>query len=130
MSDDYQRIEVITGTTRRRRWSTEQKLEMVKETLHSGESISAIARHRGVAPNLLYRWRRLMTEGGAVAVQADDGVTGNGDVRRFEERIRKLERQLGRKTLEVKIMKEALAKSRTKKPTLLGTSLPRGVGHG
>ena len=129
MSDDYQRIEVITGTARRRRWSTEEKLRLVEETLNSTESISSIARRHGVAPNLLYRWRRLMTEGGAVAVQADDGVTGNGDVRRLEERIRELERQLGRKTLEVEILKEAMAKSRAKKPTLLGRSLPRGDGQ-
>jgi transposase len=129
MSDDYRRIEVITGTARRRRWSTEEKLQMVEETLTSGESISAIARRHGVAANLLYRWRRLMTDGGAVAVQADDGVTGNGDVRRLEERIRELERHLGRKTLEVEILKEAVAKSRAKKPTLLGTSLPRGGGR-
>ena len=73
MSDDYQRIEIITGTARRRHWTTEQKLQLVEETLVSGDSISAIARRHGVAPNLLYRWRRLMTEGGAVAVQADDG---------------------------------------------------------
>jgi transposase len=122
MSDDYQRIEVITGTARRRRWSTEEKLRIVDETLRSGEGISVIARRNSVAPNLLYRWRRLMTEGGAVAVQADDGVTGNGDVRRLEERMRELERQLGRKTLEVEILKEALAKLRAKKPTLLATS--------
>ena len=63
-----------------------------------------------------------MSEGGAVAVQADDGVTGNGEVRRLEERMRELERQLGRKTLEVEILKEALAKSRAKKPTLLARS--------
>ncbi len=103
MSDEYHRIEVITGTARRRRWTTEEKLRIVEETLQSGESISAIARRNGVASNLLYRWRRLMTEGGAVAVQADDSVTGNGDVRRLEERMRELERQLGRKTLEVEI---------------------------
>jgi transposase len=81
-----------------------------------------VARRHGVAPNLLYRWRRLLSEGGAVAVQADDGVTGNGEVRRLEERVRELERQLGRKTLEVEILKEALAKSRAKKPTLLARS--------
>lgn len=52
-----------------------------------------------------------------------------GDVRRLEERIRELERQLGRKTLEVEILKEAMAKSRAKKPILLGTSLPRGDGR-
>ena len=63
-----------------------------------------------------------MTEGGAVAVQADDAVTGNHEVRRLEERMRELERQLGRKTLEVEILKEALARSRAKKPRLLATS--------
>ena len=63
---------MITGTARRRRWSTEEKLRMVEETLPNAESVSSIARHHGVAPNLLYRWRRLMTEGGAVAVQVDE----------------------------------------------------------
>lgn len=122
MSDEYRRIEIITGTERRRRWSTADKLRIVEETLTGADSVSAVARRHGVAPNLLYRWRRLMTEGGAIAVQADDGVTGNGEVRRMEERIRELERQLGRKTLEVEILKEALAKSRSKKPTLLARS--------
>jgi transposase len=122
MSDDFERIEIIAGRERRRRWSGEAKLRIVEETLTSGDSVSAVARRHGVVPNLLYRWRRLVTEGGAVAVQADDGVTGNGEVRRLEERMRELERQLGRKTLEVEILKEALAKSRAKKPTLLARS--------
>ena len=126
MSDDYQRIEVITGTARRRRWSTEEKLRSVEETLQPGESISAMARRDGVAPNLLYLWRRLMTEGGAIAVQADDRVTGNGEVRRLEARVRELERQLGRKTLEVEVLKEALDRSRVKKPSLLTASPPPG----
>jgi hypothetical protein len=30
MSDDYQRIELITGTARRRRWTTEQKLRIIE----------------------------------------------------------------------------------------------------
>jgi transposase len=57
-----------------------------------------------------------------VAVQADDAVTANAELRRLEERTRELERQLGRKTLEVEILKEALVRSRVKKPTLLATS--------
>ena len=122
MSDDYQGIEIITGMERRRRWTAAEKLRIVEQTLTSGDSVSAVARRHGVAPNLLYRWRRLMTEGGAVAVQADDSVTGNGEVRRLEERVRELERQLGRMTLEVEILKEAIQKSRAKKPTLLARS--------
>ena len=32
MSEEYQRIELITGTARRRRWSTEQKLRIIEES--------------------------------------------------------------------------------------------------
>lgn len=125
MSDDYQRIEVITGTARRRRWTTNEKLRIVAASFESGETISAVARRHGVAANLLYRWRRLMSEGGAIAVDADECVVGNSEVRRLEERIRELERLLGRKTMEVEILKDALAKSQAKKPSLLSASLPK-----
>jgi transposase len=127
MSDDeFQRIEVITGVARRRRWSAEQKLRMVEESLQSRETVSVVARRHGVAPNLLFRWRRLASEGGAAAVTADDGVTSNVEVRRLEERVRELERQLGRKTLELEILKEAIARSRAKKPILLTASRRAG----
>jgi transposase len=118
-------IEIITDGGRRRRWSSSEKLRIVEETLYDGESISAVARRNGVAPNLLYRWRKLMLEGGSIAVTGDDSVTSNKTVREMEARIRELERQLGRKTLENEILKEALEKSRSKKPTLLAGSLKR-----
>jgi transposase len=118
--------EIITDGGRRRRWSSVEKLRIVEETLENGTSISVVARRNGVAANLLYRWRRLMLDGGAVAVSGDDDVTSNRAVRQMEERIRELERQLGRKTLEVEILKEALDKSRSKKPTWLAQSQPKG----
>ena len=116
-------IEIITDGGRRRRWSAAEKLRIVEETLYDGESISAVARRNGVAPNLLYRWRKLMLEGGSIAVTGDDSVTSNKTVREMETRIRELERQPGRKTLEVEILKEALDKSRSKKQTLRVQSL-------
>ena len=66
-----------------------------------------------------------MTEGGHEAVRADDDVVPAADVRRLEERVRELERLLGRKTLEVEILKEALELSRSKKLSLLSSSAPR-----
>jgi transposase len=125
MADDYRRIELITGEARRRRWSTEQKLQIIEESFLPGETVSSVARRRGVAPNLLYRWRRLLTEGGAAAVGSDEPVVGSSEVRRLEERVRDLERLLGRKTMEVEIHKEALAKSESKKPSLRLSSQPR-----
>lgn len=88
-------------------------------------SISVVARRNGVGANLLYRWRRLMLEGGSVAVIDDDDVTSNRIVRQMDERIRELERQLGRKTMEVEILKEALEKARPTKPMWLVQSQPR-----
>ena len=112
-------VEIITDGGRRRRWSATEKLRIVEETLDERTSISVVARRNGVAPNLLYRWRRLMLEGGSVAVSEDDDVTSNKVVRQLEERVRELERQLGRKTLEAEILREAVDKARSKKPTLL-----------
>jgi transposase InsO family protein len=41
MSDDYQRIELITGTARRRRWATEQKLRII-EASWNGEIVRIV----------------------------------------------------------------------------------------
>jgi len=127
MSDTFSRVEVITGIARRRRFTTEQKLAVVAETMQPGMSISYVARRHGLSPSLVFRWRRLMAEGGQQAVQADDAVVPASDLRRLEERVRELERLLGRKTLEVEILKEALDLSRAKKPSLLSSSAPPGA---
>ncbi|SEI14369.1 transposase [Methylobacterium sp. 275MFSha3.1] len=58
-----------------------------------------------------------MLEGGHQAVHADEEVVGTSRVRELERRVRDLERLLGRKTMEVEILKEALDLARTKKPT-------------
>ena len=122
-------VEIITDGGRRRRWSAAEKLRIIEETLDGRASISVVARRNGVAPNLLYRWRRLMLEGGSVAVTGDDEVTSNKLVRQMEDRIRELERQLGRKTLEVEILKEALDKARPKEPMWLARSPVKDGGR-
>lgn len=110
-SKEYIRVENITGTARRRRCSTQDKLRMIEETSLPVESISVVACRHGVAPNLLYRWRRLMTDGGTVAIEPDDWMTINQAFRKNEERVRQLERRLGRKTIWIGILKAALIKS-------------------
>ena len=63
MSETFSKVEVITGVARRRRFTTEQKLLVVNETLQPGMSISYVARRHGLSPSLVFRWRRLMSEG-------------------------------------------------------------------
>ena len=47
--DNINRIEVIAGVQRRRRWTPEQKLEMVKQTFETGTTVSMVARQAGIA---------------------------------------------------------------------------------
>ena len=58
-----QQIEVITRGERRRRWSMEQKLEIVAESLEPGMSPIAVARRHGIGSGQLYTWRRQVREG-------------------------------------------------------------------
>jgi transposase len=115
MSDEVQRVEVITSVQRRRRWSVAEKIRLVEETLEPGMSVSFVARKHGISPNLLFKCRQRMAEGGREAVRANDVVIGAGQVRQLEERTQELGRLLGRKTLAGEILKEALSTARAKK---------------
>ena len=55
--------EILTQPERRRRWTSEQKLALVAETLRPGASPTQIARRYGISTGLLYTWRRLAREG-------------------------------------------------------------------
>jgi len=58
MSGPRQRIEVITGAERRRRWSWEQKQAIVAESVAPRASPTASARKYGLNTGQLYTWRR------------------------------------------------------------------------
>lgn len=122
-------VEVITDGGRRRQWSYDEKLRMVEESLAPGESVSRVARRYGVRSNLLYRWRRLLSEGGAIAMNSNEEVVARSEVTRLKQRIAELERALGRKTLENEILHEALEKADQKKRILWLPGLPEGGGQ-
>ena len=67
-------VEVV-ARAERRRWSSEKKLRIVRETLEPGASVGTVARRNGVAANLLYTWRRRVLAGalaGLVPVEVTD----------------------------------------------------------
>jgi len=106
-------VEIIQ-TVARRRWTSSQKLSMVEESMQPGNSVSRVARHHGVTPAQLYRWRKLMLEGGAVAVASDEPVVSMSEVVALKKRVAELERVLGKKTLENEILKSAVEIARKK----------------
>src|SRR5690606_36342307 len=108
-------LEVVTGVQRRRRYSVREKAELVALCDQPGMSVSLVARRHGISPSLLFRWRKLMKDGGVSAIQADDQVVGVGELKALQRQVRELERLLGRKTMEVEILKEALEVAQAKK---------------
>jgi transposase len=56
-SGQIERLEVVE-MGRRRRWSEDEKLKIVLETLQAPRQVSATARRYGVSRSLLLKWRR------------------------------------------------------------------------
>ena len=68
------RVEIFTGTGRRRTWLHEEKVRIVAEIASSGDSVCAIARRHGLSPQQLFGWRRQLRD--AVADTAEIEVEG------------------------------------------------------
>ena len=66
-----QRVEVFTGTGRRRTWLHEEKVRIVAEIASSGHSVCAIARRHGLSPQQLFGRRRRLRD--AEAASAESG---------------------------------------------------------
>jgi transposase len=66
----FRRVEVLTGTPRRRRWSAAEKAAIVAESFAPGAATSDIALRYGLHRNQLYMWRRALRS----IVVADAGV--------------------------------------------------------
>src|SRR2546426_2463035 len=91
----------------RRIFSAEFKREQVGR-LQRGEITPAeLARELGVQPGLIRRWKFLVTQGGDTAVAANGDVVPATQLRAAEQRIRELERALGRKEMELEILRAA-----------------------
>lgn len=82
---------VLVRMERRRRWSDEQKLAILKETTEPGAIMALVARRHGIGTGQLYTWRRHLLRGamaGFVPVElvgaeppASAGETGRIEIR-------------------------------------------------
>lgn len=52
------RIDIRVGVERRRKWSSDDRLRIVQETLADGAVIADVARRNEVASSLIYTWRK------------------------------------------------------------------------
>ena len=101
-------VQVVASDQRRRRWSLAEKAALVRRTYEPGMSVSLVARQEGISASLLFTWRRLERQGALTAVSAGEAVVPASELAAARAEIAKLQRVLGKKTLENEILKEAV----------------------
>ena len=72
MSEPVRRLELFTGSGRRRTWSPDEKAAIIAESEAPDISISAVARRYGLSTSQLFTWRRLARR--AAMVDRHDGL--------------------------------------------------------
>ncbi len=117
-------IEVLTQPEQRRRRSVDEKLAIVRETFEPGASVSGVARRHQVNANQVFAWHKLYQDGSLSAVSAGEQVVPASDLVEAMKQIRELQRLLGKKTMEVEILREAMEYNRAKKLIARSPLLP------
>lgn len=88
----------------RRKFTKEQKLEIVKQSMEDGISTEALAQQYKIHPNSIYKWRREYMR------YEETSFPGNGNklMSAEEQEIARLKKQLREVELEKEILKKAL----------------------
>jgi transposase len=71
-SAQVERLEVVE-TGRRRRWSDDEKVKIILESLQAPRQVSATARRHGISRSLLIQWRRSFRAGRKEAAEQQTG---------------------------------------------------------
>jgi transposase len=95
---------------RRRRFTNDEKRKFLEEAAAAGESMSSIGRRYGLSVSLLFRWRRQL-DGSARPNPRTTEEGARAEARELREKVREFERLLGRKTLEVELLKQELTRA-------------------
>ena len=86
----------------RRRYTPKLKAQVVLEVLTGGKTPGQVAKAYGVRPNSVQLWKRRFVE------RAPEVFAGDTAVNEYERRIRDLEQLLGKKEVEIALLKNFL----------------------
>ena len=91
-----------------RKFSAQQKTELVLALLRGPKTIAQLCREHDIAESLLRKWREQFLAAGAERLSGKAERTEADELRR---QVGQLERALGRKTMEVEVAGELLRMS-------------------
>src|SRR5213595_3600694 len=88
-------------------FNTEFKRTTVQRILTGEKTVAELSRELDIAPSVIRSWKRSAEAVATTAVQASEDVVPASHLREAYAKIRELERALGRKTMEVEILRAA-----------------------
>jgi transposase len=95
----------LSETRKYRKFSAQQKTEIVLASLRGPKTMTELCREHDIADSLLRKWREQFLAAGVERLQGRTERTESDELRR---QIARLERALGRKTMEAEIAGELL----------------------
>jgi len=79
---------------KRKRYTAEEKIKILREVLEEGKSISQVADHYGLHPNNIFKWRKQLFDDGVQTFQIKrSDISGKAE----ERKITALEEKLKQK---------------------------------
>ena len=91
----------------RRIFSAEFKRGVVQQILKGEKTLAELSRELDIGPANIRNWVRRYESGAATAVKSNEEVVPASELLAAQARIGELERALGRKTMEVEILRAA-----------------------
>jgi transposase len=113
--------EIARGSDGRRLFTAQFKRQQIGRVLRGEITHSELCRELDIKSSVVSKWRRLAEQGSHTAVTANEDVVPASQLREAQQRIRELERALGRKTMEVEILQMAQEEVK-KRPSFYGVS--------
>lgn len=93
----------------RRKFTAEQKIQVVLEGLRGELSVAELCRREGIAPTMYYRWSKAFLDTGKNGLTRDTQRDATDDeVKRLREENEALKRGLAEAVLEVQRLKKSL----------------------
>lgn len=105
----------------RRRFGAEFKREQLARIERGEITIAELSREVQIDQSVVRRWKHLMERGSTTAVAANEDVVPASELRAALQRVRELERLVGKKAMEVEIFQAARDEVK-KKPRWYGVS--------
>ena len=109
------------GTDGRRLFTAPFKQEQLARIAQGELTLAELARELAISASVVRRWQQLSTNGSAAAVRADEEVVPASELRAAQQRIKELERALGKKAMEIEMLQAARDEVK-KRPRFYGVS--------